>query len=51
MISTIIASHMETVYHATITRKQLRDYLLNRGLLGHVLIPADGECGFLAERQ
>ena len=39
----VIASHMEAVSHATLTRKTLEEKLTARGLSGRVLIPADGE--------
>lgn len=39
----IIASHMDNVPHATLTRKTLSKKLAQRGLTHRVLIPADGE--------
>ena len=42
--ATIIASHMDAVNHATVTRAELRDFLRKHGKDGHVLIPEDGEC-------
>jgi L-ascorbate metabolism protein UlaG (beta-lactamase superfamily) len=39
----VIASHMETVSHAALTRKTLAEKLAARGLCDRVLIPADGE--------
>ncbi|MBR2693086.1 MAG: hypothetical protein IKE69_02630 [Thermoguttaceae bacterium] len=39
----IVASHMDTVAHATLTRKTLREKLQKRGLADRVLIPEDGE--------
>lgn len=39
----IIASHMDTVAHATLTRKTLKERLEKRGLADKVLIPEDGE--------
>ena len=39
----IIASHMDAVPHATLTRKTLAKGLKKRGLLEKVHIPADGE--------
>lgn len=41
--ATIIASHMDTVAHATLTRKTLLSALERRGLAGRVLMPGDGE--------
>ena len=39
----IIASHMEVVRHATVTRRQLREALSREGHAEQVLIPEDGE--------
>ncbi len=39
----VVVSHMETVAHATISRKDMRERLLRRGILDRVLIPDDGE--------
>ena len=39
----VIASHMDTVAHATLTRKTLRAALEKRGLAKRVLMPDDGE--------
>ena len=36
-------SHMDTVAHATLTRKTLRAALERRGLAKRVLMPDDGE--------
>jgi L-ascorbate metabolism protein UlaG (beta-lactamase superfamily) len=41
--ATIIASHMDTVAHASLTRKTLKVALERRGLASHVLMPDDGE--------
>ena len=41
--ATLIASHMDTVAHATLTRKTLREKLAGKGILESFLIPADGE--------
>jgi L-ascorbate metabolism protein UlaG (beta-lactamase superfamily) len=41
--ATIIASHMEAVNHATLSRKELREFLGEKGMTQRVLIPADGE--------
>lgn len=40
----VIASHMETVNHATVSRAELREYLTENGIGEQVLIPQDGEC-------
>ena len=43
----VIASHMDTVAHATITRRDMRERLARRGLADRVLLPDDGEvCEF-----
>lgn len=39
----IIVSHMDTVAHATISRKEMRERLLACGLADRVLMPDDGE--------
>ncbi|WP_224982420.1 MBL fold metallo-hydrolase [Geomonas agri] len=41
--ATIIASHMEAMNHAVLTRKELRDYLEGNGMMRRVLVPEDGE--------
>lgn len=41
--ATLIASHMDTVAHATLTRKTLREKLASKGVLENFLIPEDGE--------
>ena len=41
--ATLIASHMDTVAHATLTRETLREKLAAGGMAGRVRIPADGE--------
>ncbi len=41
--ATVIASHMEAVNHATLTRKELREFLSEKAMTQRVLIPADGE--------
>ncbi|MEL6115760.1 MBL fold metallo-hydrolase [Photobacterium sp. SP02] len=42
--ATIIASHMEAVNHAVLTRHALRQYLTENQAMDRVLIPEDGEC-------
>lgn len=39
----IIASHMEAVNHARVTRRALRQFTEEKGMFSNVLIPADGE--------
>lgn len=39
----IVASHMEAVNHATLTRAALRSYLAAHGMTDRVLVPEDGE--------
>jgi L-ascorbate metabolism protein UlaG (beta-lactamase superfamily) len=41
--ATIIASHMESVNHATLSRRELRAFFEERGSAGRLLIPTDGE--------
>ena len=41
--ATVIASHMDTVAHASLTRKTLKAALERRGLVSRVLMPDDGE--------
>lgn len=41
--ATIIASHMESVNHATLSRKELREFLSEKGMMKRVLVPEDGE--------
>lgn len=41
--ATLIASHMESVNHVTLSRRELREFLGEKGMTGRVLIPADGE--------
>jgi L-ascorbate metabolism protein UlaG (beta-lactamase superfamily) len=41
--ATVIASHMEAVNHATLSRSELRAFLDEKGIAGQVRIPADGE--------
>lgn len=41
--ATIIASHMDAVNHATVTRSQLRDFLNEHGVMERCMIPKDGE--------
>jgi hypothetical protein len=48
--ATIVASHMEAVYHATLTRSELRRYLLKHELTQRVLMPEDGEAISLQAR-
>ncbi|WP_435930293.1 MBL fold metallo-hydrolase [Dryocola sp. BD613] len=43
----IVASHMEAVNHCILSREELRDYAIEKGIQDSVLIPADGEtCTF-----
>ena len=41
--ATVIASHMDTVAHASLTRKTLKTALERRGFASRVLMPDDGE--------
>ena len=43
----LVATHMEAVNHAMLSRKELRDYAIEKGFSGRLSIPADGEtCEF-----
>jgi L-ascorbate metabolism protein UlaG (beta-lactamase superfamily) len=39
----IIASHMEAVNHWTLSRKELKSFIAEKGISAHVLVPDDGE--------
>lgn len=41
--ATLIASHMEAVNHALLSRRELRDYLVEHGMQERVRVPEDGE--------
>ncbi|PTR10574.1 L-ascorbate metabolism protein UlaG (beta-lactamase superfamily) [Nitrosospira sp. Nsp5] len=41
--ATIIASHMESVNHAMLSRKELREFINEKGMTQRVLVPEDGE--------
>ncbi|MBJ6800955.1 MBL fold metallo-hydrolase [Geomonas propionica] len=41
--ATVIASHMEAMNHAMLSRKELRDFLNENGMMRRVLVPEDGE--------
>ena len=41
--ATLIASHMDAVNHAALTRAQLRDYSAKTGMVRRLLVPEDGE--------
>lgn len=41
--ATILISHMDTVSHQTVTRTEMKEYLLNNNLSDNVLIPDDGK--------
>jgi hypothetical protein len=41
--ATVIASHMDTVAHASLTRRTLKAALERRGIAKRVLVPYDGE--------
>ncbi len=48
--TTIIASHMDTVSHAMVTRKDIREYVTGYDLSYKVLVPEDGETLYLGKR-
>ncbi|SIT90845.1 MBL fold metallo-hydrolase [Edaphobacillus lindanitolerans] len=39
----IIAAHMEAVNHWTLSREELKEYILDHGMQNNVFVPADGE--------
>lgn len=39
----IVASHMDAINHMTLSRKELREHVLQHGIQDRVRIPADGE--------
>jgi L-ascorbate metabolism protein UlaG (beta-lactamase superfamily) len=41
--ATLIASHMDAVNHAALTRAELRDYSAKTGMIDRLLVPEDGE--------
>jgi len=41
--ATLIASHMDAINHAALTRVELRDYSAKTGMTDRLLIPEDGE--------
>lgn len=41
--ATLIATHMESVNHATLTRNELRAFAAENGMTNHLLVPEDGE--------
>ncbi len=41
--ATIVASHMEAVNHGMLSRKELREFLEEKGMTPRVLVPEDGE--------
>jgi hypothetical protein len=41
--ATLIATHMESVNHAVLTRSELRTFATEKGMSDQLLIPADGE--------
>lgn len=41
--ATIIASHMDSVNHARLSRKELKEYIIEKGIEAKVIIPDDGE--------
>lgn len=41
--ATIVVSHMEGVNHNTLTRKDLKEFLNEKGVTGKVNVPEDGQ--------
>ena len=45
--ATILASHMEAINHCVLSRKELREFIQEKGIAERVLVPEDGEvCAF-----
>ncbi|RZK32246.1 MAG: MBL fold metallo-hydrolase, partial [Hymenobacter sp.] len=40
---TLIATHLEAVNHAVLTRQQLRAFAQEQGMASQLLVPQDGE--------
>lgn len=49
--ATIVASHMEAVNHAMLTRAELRSFLADNAITDRVLVPEDGEVCALWRRR
>ncbi|MBQ6597174.1 MAG: hypothetical protein IJH79_06440, partial [Lentisphaeria bacterium] len=41
--ATVIASHMDNVGHATVWRKDIREFIARNGTAGRLPVPEDGE--------
>lgn len=41
--ATLVASHMEAVNHGMLSRKELREFIAEKGMTPRVLVPDDGE--------
>jgi L-ascorbate metabolism protein UlaG (beta-lactamase superfamily) len=41
--ATLIATHMEAVNHATLSRAELREFAVEKGMANRLLVPQDGE--------
>ena len=41
--ATLVATHMEAVNHALLTRKELREFAMHNGMADRLLVPDDGE--------
>ena len=41
--ATLIATHMESVNHAVLTRKELHEFSVEKGMTDRLLVPEDGE--------
>lgn len=45
--ATVIASHMDNVGHATVWRRDIREFIARNGTAGRLLVPEDGDvCEF-----
>lgn len=41
--ATVVAIHMEAINHCVLTRKELADFVLEKGIATQVIIPSDGQ--------
>jgi L-ascorbate metabolism protein UlaG (beta-lactamase superfamily) len=46
----VIANHMESINHCPLTRKELKELLMEHNLLDNVFVPEDGEVIEIAHR-
>ena len=44
--ATLIATHLEAINHATLSRQQLRAFAAEKGMTNQMLVPVNGEAYF-----